>query len=147
VLILGGGTWGISQILGGEDDTPPPQNQTTPPPTATEEADGGGNEAAQPSPPAETTVAVLNGTTSTGLAGALADKLSAEGYQRGVVGTNTRDQTIEQTVVYYADGERATARAVARIFSVDSIEPLDPETQSLAPEADIVVLAGADQAP
>jgi hypothetical protein len=147
VLILGGGTFLVSQLLGG-DDTPPPQNQTAPPPTQTQEpGEGGGNQGAEPSPPAETNVAVLNGTTSTGLAGTIADQISAEGYQRGVVETNERDQTIEQTIIYYADGERATARAVGRLLSVENFEPLDPETESLAPDADIVVLAGADQAP
>ena len=90
---------------------------------------------------------MLNGTTSTGLAGALADQISEKGYQRGVVETNTRDQTVEQSTIFYADGERATAREVGKLLSIDKIEPLDPETESLAPEADIVVLAGADQAP
>jgi hypothetical protein len=148
VLLLGGGTWGLSQVLGGEEDTPPTQNRTAPPPTATEEpGGGGGNQPAEPSPPAETNVAVLNGTTFTGLAGTIANQLTDQGYVRDVVETNTRDQTIEESTVFYADGERATARAVADILSVEQVEPLDPETEGLAPDADIVVLAGADQAP
>jgi hypothetical protein len=150
VLLLGGGTWGLSQVLGGDDDTPPAQNETAPPPTATEDpGEGGGNgggQAAQPSEPADTRVAVLNGTVSTGLAGTIADQLTTEGYVRDVVETNT-DQTIQESTVYYADGERATAREVGKVLSIDNTEPLDPETESLAPEADIVVLAGADQAP
>jgi hypothetical protein len=150
VLILGGGTWGVSQLLGGDDPQAPP-NESAPPATQTQEPGGtgtgdGGN-AAQPSPPGETNVAVLNGTTFTGLADGLADRLTGEGYQRGLVETNDRDQTIQESTVYYADGERATARAVGKVLSIDTFEPLDPETESLAPEADIVVLAGADQAP
>jgi hypothetical protein len=148
VLILGGGTWAASNLLGGDDPKQPP-NQPAPPATQTQEpgTTGDGGSAAQPSPPGETNVAVLNGTTFTGLAGDLADSLTAEGYQKGVVETNTRDQTIQESTVYYADGERATAREVGKVLSVENIEPLDPETESLAPEADIVVLAGADQAP
>ena len=90
---------------------------------------------------------MLNGTTSTGLAGTIADQLTGEGYVRDVVETNTRDQTVQESTVFYADGERATAREVGKLLSIENAEPLDPETESLAPEADIVVLAGADQAP
>jgi hypothetical protein len=146
VLILGGGTFLVSQLVGG-DEEPTTPNTLAPPPTQTEEPATGGGSAAEPSPPAETNVAVLNGTTFTGLAGDLADQIAGAGYQKGVVETNTRDQTIEASIVYYADGERATARAVARLLSIENVEPLDPETESLAPDADIVVLAGADQAP
>jgi LytR cell envelope-related transcriptional attenuator len=150
VLILGGGAFVGSQLLGG-DDTPTPPNRATPPPTETaEESDGGGGNggggAAAP-PAAETNVAVLNGTTFTGLAGQLADELGTKGYQRGITETNTRDQTIQESIVYYADGFRASARAVGKLLSIGQAEPLDSETASLAPDADVVVLAGADQAP
>ncbi|MGI8781134.1 MAG: LytR C-terminal domain-containing protein, partial [Solirubrobacteraceae bacterium] len=146
VLILGGGTFVVSQLIGG-DDTPAPPNRAAPPPTQTSEPDTDGN--ATPAPPAgETNVAVLNGTTSPGLAGQLADRVAEEGgYQRGITDTNTRNQTLQSSTVYYADGFRGSARAVARLFSVDAVEPLDADTRALAPEADVVVLAGADQAP
>ena len=146
VLILGGGTFVVSQLIGG-DDTPAPPNRAAPPPTQTSEPDTDGN--ATPAPPAgETNVAVLNGTTSPGLAGQLADRVAEEGgYQRGITDTNTRNQTLQSSTVYYADGFRGSARAVARLFSVDAVEPLDTDTRALAPEADVVVLAGADQAP
>ena len=72
VLILGGGTFAISQLLG-DDDTPAPPNQAAPPPT--DRASPTTSESARPTPPAgETNVAVLNGTTITGLAGQLADR-------------------------------------------------------------------------
>jgi hypothetical protein len=149
VLILGGGAFVGSQLLGG-DETPTPPNQAAPPPTETaEESDtGGGNGggAAAP-PPAETNVAVLNGTTFTGLAGQLADEVAGEGYERGITETNTRDQTIQESVIYYADGFKASARAVGKLLSIEHTEPLDSETASVAPGADVVVLAGADQAP
>ena len=37
-------------------------------------------------------------------------------------------------------------RAVGRLLGIDTIEPIDEETQALAPDADVIVLAGADQA-
>ena len=91
---------------------------------------------------------MLNGTTFTGLAGQLADRVSQEGgFERGAVETNTRDQTIETSTIYYADGFRSHARRVGELLSVSGVEPLDDDTQALAPDADVVVLAGADQAP
>jgi hypothetical protein len=144
VLILGGGAYLISQ-LGGED-APPAPNRAAPPPTQT--ADGGGGSGASGTSAAETNVAVLNGTTFTGLAGQLADRVSQEGgFERGATETNTRDQTIQASTVFYADGFRSQARSVARLLSISDVEPIDADTQSLAPEADVVVLAGADQAP
>ena len=144
VLILGGGAFLGSQLLGG-DDEPPPPNQSAPPSTQAQGA--GGGEAASTPPPAETNVAVLNGTTFTGLAGQLADEVAAAGYERGVTETNTRDQTIEQSVVFYADGFRGSAREVGKVLSIDRARPLDSGTAAVAPGADVVVLAGADQAP
>ena len=91
---------------------------------------------------------MLNGTTFTGLAGQLADRVAAEGgYVRGATETNTRDQTIQTSTVYYGDGYRSQARKVAELLSISAVEPLDEDTQALAPDADVVVLAGADQAP
>ena len=141
VLILGGGAFAVSQL--GGDDTPPAPNRAAPPPTGTADGGGGGTR----KPPAETNVAVLNGTTFTGLAGDIADTVTGEGYERGIVETNTRDQTIQDSIVYYAEGERPAARAIARMLSVANVEPIDAETQSVAPDADVVVLAGVDQAP
>jgi hypothetical protein len=150
VLILGGGAFVGSQLLGG-DDTPPPPNQAAPPSSTSTGTSGngqssGGDTASTP-PKAETNVAVLNGTTFTGLAGRLADEVAGDGYQRGTTQTNTRDQTIEQSVVFYADGYRNAARNVGKLLSIDQAEPLDSETAAVAPGANVVVLAGADQAP
>jgi hypothetical protein len=146
VLILGGGAFVGSQVLGG-DDEPTPRNVPAPPPTETAEPGGSGGGGQQAPPVAETNVAVLNGTTFTGLAGQLADEVEAEGYERGITETNIRDQTIQESIIYYADGFRASARAVGELLSIEQFEPLDSETAAVAPGADVVVLAGADQAP
>jgi hypothetical protein len=147
VLILGGGAFAVSQL--GGDETPPAPNRAAPPPNQPDTGDEGGGGSVEPArTPAETNVAVLNGTTFTGLAGQLADRVAQEGgYVRGVTETNTRDQTIQTSTVYYGDGFRSQARKVAELLSISAIEPLDEDTQALAPDADVVVLAGADQAP
>ena len=72
--------------------------------------------------------------------------VGAEGYQRGAIQTNP-DQSIATSTVFYADGERATGREVAKLLGIEDVQPLNPDEAALAPEADIVVLAGADQAP
>lgn len=144
VLILGGGTFLVSQLAG--EDTPPPPNRAAPAPGDPDVgADDAGGAA---TPAAETNVAVLNGTTFAGLAGQLADRISREGgYERGATETNTRDQTLQSSTVFYADGFRSQARKVAGLLSISAVEPIDEDTGSLAPDADVVVLAGADQAP
>jgi hypothetical protein len=130
-------------VLGGDEPEPPP-NTAAPPSTQAPEDEGGAGSAV---PNEETTVGVLNGTTTNGLAGTLADRLQQEGgYARGTTATNTRDQTLQGSTVYYADGFRAQARSVAELLGVDAVEPMDEETQALAPDSDVVVLAGADQA-
>ena len=91
-------------------------------------------------------VGVLNGTTTNGLAATVADRLQQEaGYARGTTATNT-DQTLQTSTVYYADGFRAQGRRVAELLSVDAVEPVTEEIEALAPDADVVVLAGVDQA-
>jgi len=143
LLLLGGTAFGLSQVLGGDDPTPQP-NQSQPPSGQTAGQDGGTNPSV---PNEETTVGVLNGTTTNGLAGTLADRLQQEGgYARGTTATNTRDQTLQTTTVYYAERFRSQARSVAELLGVDAVEPMDEETQALAPDADVIVLAGADQA-
>ena len=105
VLLLGGTAFGLSQVLGGDDPTPPP-NTSAPPSGQTPE--GGGTNPSVPNE--ETTVGVLNGTTTNGLAGTIADQLVQEaGYVRGVTATNTRDQTLQASTVYYGQGFRAQA--------------------------------------
>jgi hypothetical protein len=146
VLILGGGAFVVAQLAGGDKAATPP-NQAAPPPTQSSTPDTTAD--ATPAPPAgDTNVAVLNGTTFNGLAGQVADRVAQEGgYQRGITETNTRDQTLQSSTVFYADGFRGSARAVAKLLSIDTTKPLDADTQALAPDADVVILAGADQAP
>ncbi|HZB75398.1 MAG TPA: LytR C-terminal domain-containing protein [Solirubrobacteraceae bacterium] len=141
LLLVGGTAFGLSQVLGGDDGSPPP-NTAAPPPAETPGANGSGASV----PNEETAVGVLNGTTTNGLASTLADRLQQEGgYARGTTATNTRDQTLQASTVYYADGFRAQARSVAELLGIDAVEPLDEETKALAPDSDVVVLAGADQ--
>ena len=143
VLILGGGAFFFSQLGGDEEPTQP--NQAAAPAAETPVAERG--DEGQPAiAPAETDVLVLNGTTTPGLANKLAGSLQQAGYPNPGSETNTRDQTLERSTVYYGDGYRAQARRVAERLGIGNVAALDEETRAVAPNADVVVLAGADQA-
>ncbi|HEV7804576.1 MAG TPA: LytR C-terminal domain-containing protein [Solirubrobacteraceae bacterium] len=94
-----------------------------------------------------TSVAVLNGTTQTGLASAVAQTIEKKGFTILATKTNA-DQQIATTTVSYAPGGERAARAVAQIMRVPSsaIGPIDANTSVAAsPEAKIVVLVGTDK--
>jgi hypothetical protein len=91
-------------------------------------------------------VAVLNGTATAGLAHHLAADLQQEGYTRAVALAGVPPGTHASTVVQYAHGHRADARAIARSLNVRRVQTIETTIASLAGAATVVVLAGADQA-
>lgn len=102
--------------------------------------------------PSSVTVAVLNGTATSGLAHRVAQKLGTAGYKQGNVG-NIADQTRTSTVVAYLPGHKAAATAVAAALKLGpaSVQPVDQNTQAVAcpqPSAcgatDVVVTVGSD---
>jgi hypothetical protein len=96
--------------------------------------------------PAETAVAVLNGTGTSGLAHHLAADLQQGGYTRAVALAGVPPGTHASTVVQYAHGHRADAQAVAKSLNVTQVQAMETTIASLAGSATVVVLAGADQA-
>lgn len=103
--------------------------------------------------PSSVTIAVLNGTASSGLAHRVSLKLGRSGYRQGTVATAT-DQTRTATVVAYMPGHRREAQAVASSLNLGpaSIAPVDTNTQAVACpppaacNADVVVTVGTDLA-
>ena len=91
-----------------------------------------------------TQVAILNGTTITGLAREAGDQLEAQGATLDTIGS-ALDQTRAQTVVGHRPGAGAQARLVATILGVSDIRPLTDAEAVLAPRADVVVQVGADR--
>jgi hypothetical protein len=140
-LVLGGG--------GGDNEASAPQQapNTVAAPAGSDEGTSTDGEGGGARPRSETTVAVLNGTTITGLAGRTADELKAAGYAQGNV-TDAAEQNRSATLVQYADGARREANAVARVIGVgeDAVSPLDVNTRTVAGDnARVVVTVGADQ--
>jgi len=96
--------------------------------------------------PGSITVAVLNGTTVTGLAATVADKVEQAGFKRGnTTNALTQGQQAE-SVVEYARGDKDQARLVANKLGISQIEPVDPQTQGIAGDATVTVIVGADKA-
>lgn len=93
--------------------------------------------------PSEVTVAVLNGTSDSGLAASVGELLQENGFRQGALSA-TRKQ-YEQTVVMYGGGEKKAAERVAHVLGVTPIQRIDQTTRAIAGAADVVVIAGADR--
>jgi hypothetical protein len=144
IVILGlGGTVGVLQLT--KEDEPAEQGT----PEAQPDTNVAPDQPDQPEParvnPADVTVAVLNATSTTGLAARIGSQLEGEGFQTGNL-TNAAERQRAESVVMFKPGRNAEARAVARRLDIGSIEPIDAASQSLAGDAMVVVVLGADKA-
>ncbi|MGZ8634082.1 MAG: LytR C-terminal domain-containing protein, partial [Solirubrobacteraceae bacterium] len=139
-------------LFGGGGDSPPSKPNTVAAPTtngavtskgsATPKAAAKVNRKAVP-------LAVLNGTTVTGLARGAADKLTTKGYNEPNVVTNdTTNQARPTTQVFYESKARAAALDVAKILGVPTaqVKPMDANARALADRAEVAVFVGADKA-
>jgi cytoskeletal protein RodZ len=101
---------------------------------------------AQAVSPAETSVAVLNGTETTGLAHHISADLQQSGYSQAQPLNGRPPGSGQVTVVQYASGHQAEAEGVAHSLEVSRVQPLEAAVASLAGSANVVVIVGADKA-
>jgi hypothetical protein len=150
VLVIGGGAaYGISHLLSnngggsgkGAATTPQSSNTSTTAKTKRKPV------AAAPLTPGKITVAVLNGTTITGLASETANKLVQQGFQRGNTSNADTQGQQAQSVVEFSGNNSRAARLVANKLGISDIEPIDPQTQVKAGDATVTVIIGADKVP
>jgi LytR cell envelope-related transcriptional attenuator len=85
-------------------------------------------------------VAVLNGTTTAGLATRARDQLKRRGLAGEIRIGNFTDQMVRRSSVAYARGDEAEARTVARVLRIAEVVPLDRDTRELARARVVVVL-------
>ena len=100
-------------------------------------------------PQAPLRIAVLNGTTVTGLARGAADELTSLGYQAPNLVTNdTTNQARARTTVYFERGHRADALGVASCLHIgsDRVVAMDSAERALSDRAQVAVFIGADRA-
>jgi hypothetical protein len=102
--------------------------------------DGGGN----PIDPSTVSVVVLNASTSSGLAGEVADELGSRDFD--VIATSVANGGSGRSIVRYADGQKRQAKLVARSLGIEDVKPFDREAQAAANEAEVVAFVGDDVA-
>jgi hypothetical protein len=111
-------------------------------------AKGGGGKGKQATAakikPGEIEVAVLNGTSVTGLAATWGDKIETKGFELGAV-TNT-NSTFEDSVVMFEPGAKPEAKVVAQRLNIKKVEPMVAEVAEVSNEAKVSVVVGEDNA-
>jgi hypothetical protein len=140
VLVLAVVALLVTGVIGGGDDpSTEPTTAGTPTPGASTPAE---------LTPASTKVAVLNGTTTAGLASREKDTLTDAGFAQIATGNNTDQQRAESAVLYGTrSGARAQAMSVSRRLNISTVQRLDADTRELSEGADVVVILGQDKAP
>jgi LytR cell envelope-related transcriptional attenuator len=96
--------------------------------------------------PAEASVAVLNGTETTGLAHRISGVLQQRGYSQATALSGRPSGANQVTVVEYASGHQADAEGVAHSVGATKVQPMEGGVASLAGSAKVVVIVGADKA-
>jgi hypothetical protein len=111
--------------------------------------------AVAPVQPATVAVSVFNGTDQSGLAGRVADRLTADGYREASKPATAADQTHTSTIVaYMTPADRRDAVAVANSLKLgpSAVQPVDATTKAtVCPPAQtcttrVVVTVGQDLA-
>lgn len=96
--------------------------------------------------PAETSVTVLNGTETTGLAHRFSANLQQAGYSKATPLGGSPPGTHQTSVVEYSNGHRAEAASVAKAISVSEVRAIESGVAALSNGASVVVVVGADKA-
>lgn len=136
VLVLGAAAaWAATTLLGSDSET------------AGDGRDRQAQQARQQARrvvPAQVSVGVLNGTggAEVGLANQYADVLEAEGFQIGAV--TDAPETFTESIVMFANGERAAARRVGRTVGINNFGPMESDIDDLSSGADAIVVIGTD---
>lgn len=156
LIVVAGAVWFVA-IRDTGSDTPPARVEA-PDGAATRRAAARRTQTQRQQTPAPAhdsiTVAVLNGTGITGLAGRVMGELTAAGYPQGGTVADAGTTSATATIVNYRDGRDAAAREVARTLGLpaDAIDVIQPEIdQACAANsggtctADVVVVVGTDR--
>jgi LytR cell envelope-related transcriptional attenuator len=101
---------------------------------------------AVPVAPSKITVAVLNGTSISGLAATIGDRVEADGFTKGTISNASLTGGQRATsVVMYAPGHHSDAVRVAHRLGISQVDPVDSNSRQIAGDATVVVLVGSDK--
>lgn len=141
-VLIFGGLWGLSNIVGVDvglpifEPAPTPTPSPTPTPTADPVLDPTTIDAAR-----KINLTVLNGTPTAGLENTVGDALAAVGWT--IAGrTNAGQKDVEKTTVYYSDAANEdVARGVVVSLGKGEIRLVSPDT---FPGSALTVVIGLD---
>jgi len=148
VAVLAIGAAVIARVVaggGGEQKTPPAPNTLGQAPSpAAQPSSPGAPPARTKAQRAQTSVAVLNGTTVTGLARSVANRLEEQGFTTVAV-TDASNQAQSDTKVEFTAGHREEALDAARSLRVPASQVVaasDVDSTTAGPNAEVVVVVG-----
>lgn len=145
VLALANGSVQFTEGSGGATSAPSASATSTPTSSASAGSEPSGAAsspaaaAASPADQGATTLVVLNGTSTTGLAANASTKLTGAGWKvtsTGDAGTTGSTQTI---VYYQQESQAALAEGIAKSLGTSAVQ-----RSSAFPNADVSVILGAD---
>jgi len=142
---------GVLLFGGGDDDAAPPKPNTVAPPSSSATGDAESPSAKKAAPKinrGSITVAVLNGTTVTGLARNASNKVTGKGYREGAITTDFTNQQRQVTEIFYESNAKAAALDVAKVLGVRAanVKPMDANARVAADRAQVAVFVGSDKA-
>lgn len=144
VLVVAGGTYVAVDRIGGDDEPVRKARQS-----GGQNRGGGGGDRGGGQPetldPSQIQVAVLNGTSATGLAATFQAGIGEAGYEVGAVGNS--QSTFTESTVMFSQGYRPEAAVLARTFDINKVEPMIEEVTAVAEGAPIAVVLGDDKVP
>jgi LytR cell envelope-related transcriptional attenuator len=129
VLLIAGLVFAGTRVLGGEDSSSGTQK-------------GSKN---NPCPPSQTSIAVLNGTATGGLAAQFAAPLKKQNYKTTPV-TNTESPVDTSQVMFDPQTGQACAPVIAGIVGIQNVAPMTNEIRGIAGGDPVAVVLGEDQA-
>ena len=113
-----------------------------------EAASGGGGQGKQVAKvqvkPGEVEVAVLNGTSTPGLAATFGDQIESKGYQLGAV-TNSNEPA-EASVVMFTNGHKPEAKKIAKQLQISDVKAMTTSIKEDSGGANVAVIIGEDDA-
>jgi LytR cell envelope-related transcriptional attenuator len=112
-------------------------------PGATPSASTSPTKSRKPRPKSQITVLVLNGTSTSGLAAVVRERLQGDGYKTKTPGNYP--QKIQTTIIYYQADFLPEAQRLQRQRFAGS--QLKPAPATIPTDVDLEVILGADQAP
>jgi LytR cell envelope-related transcriptional attenuator len=109
---------------------------------SSESSGNNGKRAAAKVQPSEVEVAVLNGTSVSGLAATYGDKVDRKGFELGEI-TNS-DASFTESVVMFKRGHKPEARVVGKQLGIPKLELMNEEIEEAG--ANVAVIVGEDNA-